>query len=167
MKRRSWTHAVRYSRHRLRLELRSLPSCMDPGWSRWHDQQAQQINIALCRNAVELLGMYADCGDMTEAERNIKWQRLRLRLKEAVAETAQRRELAKLRTLPAYKSADMLGKALMAIKAGFGGMPASEACGMTAHELERRIDRIARWAIGLQLFSVACWLAVLVLEFWP
>lgn len=38
---------------------------------------------------------------------------------------------------------------------------------MKAHELGRRTDRIARWAIGLQLFSVACWLAFLVLEFWP
>lgn len=127
MKRRSWTHALRYSRHRLRLELRSLPGSNDPSFSHWTMDQARQINIALCRNAVELLGMYADCGDMIEAERNLKWQRLRLRIKEAVAETAQRRELAKLRTLPAYKSADMLGKALMAIKAGFGGMPASEA----------------------------------------
>ncbi|DAZ90913.1 TPA_asm: hypothetical protein Cy-LDV1_g39 [Cyanophage Cy-LDV1] len=33
-------------------------------------------------------------------------------------------------------------------------------------ENERKRDRIARWAIGLQLFSVACWIAVLVLEFW-
>ena len=127
MKPRSWTHALRDSRHRLRLELRSLPGSNDPSFSHWTMDQARQINIALCRNAVELLGMYADCGDMIEAERNLKWQRLRLRIKEAVAETAQRRELAKLRTLPAYKSADMLGKALMAIKAGFGGMPASEA----------------------------------------
>lgn len=31
---------------------------------------------------------------------------------------------------------------------------------------EQNIDRIARWAIGLQLFSTACWIAVLVLEFW-
>jgi hypothetical protein len=127
MKRRSWTHAVRYSRHRLQLELRSLPNSNCPSFSHRTMDDARRINIAMCRNAAELLGMFADCGDMIEAERNLRWQRLRLRLKQSAADTAQRRRLNSLRSLPAYQSADMLGKALMAIKAGFGGMPASEA----------------------------------------
>jgi hypothetical protein len=32
---------------------------------------------------------------------------------------------------------------------------------------EQKSDRIACWAIGLHVFNVACWMAVLVVEFWP
>lgn len=38
---------------------------------------------------------------------------------------------------------------------------------MTYEERRREGVILFRWAIGLQLFSVACWIAVLVLEFWP
>jgi hypothetical protein len=127
MKRRSWTHALRYSRHRLRLELRSLPGSNDPSFSHWTMDQARQINIALCRIGADLLRERIKCGNEVECERNLRWLRLHDDLKESVAETARRRELARVRSLRSYQQADPLGKALMAIKAGFGGMPASEA----------------------------------------
>lgn len=127
MKRRHWTHALRYSRHRLRLELRSLPSCMDPSWSSWHDQQAQQINIALCRIGADLLRERIKCGNEVECERNLRWLRLREELQEAVAETARRRELARVRALRSYQQADPLAKTLMALKVSFGGQSAQEA----------------------------------------
>lgn len=125
MKRRSWTHAVRYTRHRLKLDLRSLPGSNDPSFSHRTMDEARQINIAMCRNAVELLGMYADCGNMVETERNLRWQRLHADLKEAVVETARRREVAKLKVMPAYRSADTMLKGLMLIEVRFGGIPAS------------------------------------------
>jgi hypothetical protein len=127
MKRRSWTHALRYSLHRLRLELRSLPDYNSPAFSHRTMDEARQINIALCRVAAELLGELAKCGNEVECERNLRWQRQRRDLQEAVADTERRRELDRVRALRSYQQADPLGKTLMAIKATFGGQSAQQA----------------------------------------
>lgn len=127
MKRRHWTHALRYSRHRLLLELRSLPDSNSPAFSHWTMDQAQQINIALCRIGSDLLRERIRCGNKVECERNLRWLRLREELQEAVAETSRRRDLARVRAMRSYQQADPLAKTLMALRVSFGGQSAQEA----------------------------------------
>ncbi|MFN7782265.1 MAG: hypothetical protein ACK5PG_05985 [Lysobacterales bacterium] len=127
MKRRHWTHALRYSRHLLRLELRSLPDYNSPAFSHRTMDEARQINIALCRIGADLLRERIKCGNEVECDRNLRWLRLREELQEAVADTARRRELARVRSLRSYQQADPLAKTLMALKVSFGGQSAQEA----------------------------------------
>ena len=130
MKRRHWTHALRDSRHRLRLELRSLPSCMDPSWSSWHDQQAQQINIALCRISSALIREHSKCESPAWADWNKRCAQTQSRLNVHIRELANMRraaaELHHLRETATYTSAGRIDRVLMEIAVTFGGRSAKQ-----------------------------------------
>lgn len=98
MRRRNWTHGVRYSLHRLMLELRSLPSLTSPAYSNRTAEQADAILMAMQRLRAELADTKAAACNDYWMRTNLRWQANRARLRRHVVIAASIRKLERLKS---------------------------------------------------------------------
>lgn len=98
MKRRNWTHGVRYSLHRLLLELRALPSLTSPAYSNRTAEEADSILMAMQRLRADLAETKSAAGNDYWMRTNLRWQANRARLRRHAVIAASIRKLERLKS---------------------------------------------------------------------
>lgn len=94
----NWTHEARYSRHRLLLELRALPSLTSPAYSNRTAEEADRIHLAMNRLSAELCRVKSAARSEYWMVVNLRWQANRARLRRHVVIAASIRKLERMKS---------------------------------------------------------------------